>query len=103
MRSLGRAYSEMAALGDTLSGEIGEVAAVRLAARTRFVTIVCRGAWRLAGHRSRPPVWLLDLFAIHLSAFTTRELMAGFDRSVEEVASMSARVLVAALRSAGDE
>src|SRR5580700_4338321 len=36
---LGRAYWEMAALGDTLSGEIGEVASVRLAARTRFITI----------------------------------------------------------------
>ncbi len=88
---------------DTLTGEIGDVAAERLAGRTRFVATVSRGAWRLAGNRSRPPAWLVDLFAIHLSAFTTRELVSDFGRSVEEVAAMSARVLISAVRSATSE
>jgi AcrR family transcriptional regulator len=97
---MGRAYWEMAALGSTLIGELGDVAAERLARRARFINTVVGGAWRLAGNRSRPPAWLVDLFAIHLSAFTTRELVLDFGRSVEEVASMSARVLVSAVRSA---
>lgn len=97
---LGRAYWEMMAVGYTLTGELGDVAAERLAGRNRFVNVVTRGAWRLAGNRSRPPVWLVDLFAIHLSTFTTRELLQDFGRSIEDVASMSARVLIAAVRSA---
>jgi AcrR family transcriptional regulator len=100
---MGRAYWEMAALGHTLSGEVGEVAAARLAGRTRFVNAVARGAWRLGGGRSRPPGWLVDLFAIHLSSFTTRELVSDFGRSAEEVAAMSARVLISAVRSATSE
>jgi AcrR family transcriptional regulator len=100
---MGRAYWEMAALGYTLTGEVGDVAAERLAARTRFVNVVSRGAWRLAGNRSRPPAWLVDLFAIHLSAFTTRELVSDFGRSVEEVASMSSRLLISAVRSASSD
>ena len=85
------------------TGEIGDVAAGRLAGRTRFVNTVSRGAWRLAGNRSRPPAWLVDLFAIHLSAFSTRELVSDFGRSAEEVAAMSARVLISAVRSATSE
>ena len=100
---MGRAYWEMAALGYTLTGEVGDVAAERRAARTRFVNVVARGAWRLAGNRSRPPAWLVDLFAIHLSAFTTRELVSDFGRSVEEVASMSSRLLISAVRSASSD
>ncbi len=98
--ALGRAYWEMMAVGYTLTGELGDVAVERLAGRNRFVNIVARGAWKLAGNRSRPPRWLVDLFAIHLSAFTTRELVSDFGRSVDDVAAMSARVLVAAVRSA---
>jgi AcrR family transcriptional regulator len=100
---MGRAYWELAALGYTLTGELGAVAAERLAGRTRFINTVSRGAWRLAGNRSRPPSWLVDLFAIHLSSFTTRELVSDFGRSVEEVASMSSRVLISALRSASPD
>jgi AcrR family transcriptional regulator len=100
---MGRAYWELAALGYTLTGELGDVAAERLAGRNRFINVVARGAWRLAGNRSRPPAWLVDLFAIHLSAFTTKELVSDFGRSVEEVASMSARLLIAAVRSASSD
>src|SRR5579872_500751 len=52
---LGRAYWELAALGYVLTGELGDVARERLAARTRFVDALARHAWRLDGNRSRPP------------------------------------------------
>jgi AcrR family transcriptional regulator len=94
---LGRAYWELASLGYTLSGELGEVAAERLAGRKRLVTSLARGAWRLADNPSEPPSWLVDLFAIHVSAFTTRELVSDFGRSIEEVALMSSRILVSAV------
>ncbi len=100
---LGRAYWEMAALGDTLTGELGDVAAARLAGRTRFVNTVARGAWRLNGNRSRPPSWLVDLFAIHVSSFTTRELVSDFGRSIDDVALMSSRVLISAVRWASSD
>jgi AcrR family transcriptional regulator len=100
---LGRGYWELAALGYTLSGELGDVAAERLAGRTRLVNGIARGAWRLAGNRSNPPGWLVDLFAIHVSAFTTRELVSDFGRSIEQVALMSSRILVRAVRWATAE
>jgi AcrR family transcriptional regulator len=100
---LGRAYWELASLGYVLSGELGAVASERLAARTRFVNALARHAWRLAGNRSRPPVWLVDLFAIHVSAFTTRELVSDFGRSIEQVAVMSSRILISAVRWATAE
>jgi AcrR family transcriptional regulator len=100
---LGRAYWELAALGYVLTGELGDVARERLAARTRFVDALARHAWRLAGNRSRPPAWLVDLFAIHVSAFTTRELVSDFGRSSAQVAVMSSRVLIRAVRWASAE
>ena len=54
---MGRAYWEMAALGYTLTGEIGDVAAERLAGRTRFVNTVSRGV--AAGRESLPPAGLV--------------------------------------------
>ncbi len=100
---LGRAYWEVASLGDMLCGELREVAKQRLSGRVRLVKSIAREAWRLAGNESDPPVWLVDLFAIHVSAFTTRELVSDFGRSVDEVARMSSRVLVGAIRSATKE
>lgn len=96
----GRAYWELAALGDTLEGELAELAAVRRAARTRFVNRVAAAAWGLAGQRGRPPQWLVDVFAIHLSSFATRALVADFDRRPQDVAEASARALTAALAAA---
>ena len=97
----GRAYWELAALGDTLEGELAELAAIRRSARTKFVNAVTAAAWKLAGERGRPPRWLVDVFAIHLSSFATRALVADFDRRPEDVAEASARALAAALTVAG--
>src|ERR1700691_4097329 len=88
---MGRAYWELASSVDTLSGELAEVAAERLIGRKRLVSAVTRGAWDLAGGVGRYPRWLLDAFAVQLSAFATRCLVADFDRTADEVSAMSAR------------
>jgi hypothetical protein len=97
---LGRAYWELAAHGESLEGELAEVAVLRQSARTRLVTAVATTAWRLSGRRGRPPGWLIDVFAIHLSSFATRSLVADFGRDPDEVADASARALLAVLRTA---
>jgi AcrR family transcriptional regulator len=96
---LGRAYWELAAHGESLEGELAEVAVLRQSARTRLVTAVSTTAWRLSGRRGRPPGWLIDVFAIHLSSFATRSLVADFGRDPDEVADASARALLAVLRA----
>jgi len=99
---MGRAYWELASLGDTLSGELAEVAAERHLGRKRLVSEVTKESWKLAGGPGRYPRWLLDAFAVHMSAFATRSLVADFDRTVEEVSAMSAQVLLMALRTAAN-
>ena len=97
---LGRAYWELAALGPTLEGELAEAAAQRRAGRTKLVAWAVSTAWRLAGQRGRPPKWLFDTFAIHLSAFATRSLVADFGQEPSEVAEASSRALLAAVDAA---
>jgi AcrR family transcriptional regulator len=94
---LGRAYWELASHGDSLDGELADVATKRRAARKKLVDAVATTAWRLAGHGRRPPRWLVDVFAIHLSSFATRALTADFQRGSDDVAEASARALLAAL------
>jgi AcrR family transcriptional regulator len=97
---MGRAYWELAAHGGSLEGELAEVAELRQAARTRLVTAVATTGWRLSGRRGRPPRWLVDVFAIHLSSFATRSLVADFGRDPDDVAEASARALLAVLEAA---
>jgi AcrR family transcriptional regulator len=96
---LGRAYWELASHGDTLEGELADVAAKRRVARKKLVDAVATTAWRLAGRDRRPPRWLVDVFAIHLSSFATRALVADFQRGSDDVAEASARALLAALEA----
>jgi AcrR family transcriptional regulator len=97
---LGRAYWELAALGPTLEGELAEAAAQRRTGRTMLVSWAVSTAWRLAGQRGRAPKWLFDTFAIHLSAFATRSLVADFDQMPSDVAEASSRALLAAIDAA---
>jgi len=99
---LGRAYWELAALGPTLEGELAEAAAQRRSGRTKLVSWATSTAWRLAGQRGRAPKWLFDTFAIHLSAFATRSLVADFGQPPSEVAEASSRALLAAVEAAAD-
>jgi AcrR family transcriptional regulator len=96
----GRLYWEVATLDPEQEGDLGAAATERLKARTRFVTLSSATVWKLAGGKGRPPGWLVDAFAIHLSAFTTQALAGDFDRSPEEVAAVAAKVLSGAVRQA---
>jgi len=96
----GRIYWELAALGPQLSDDLAAAAAERLKARKRFVQLASTTVWRMAGGTGRPPGWLVDGFAVHLSAFTTQSLGGDFGRSPKEVAEVAARLLSAALREA---
>ena len=96
----GRIYWELAALGSDVEGELAEVAADRRAARRRFAARVTTKAWTMRGGSGRPPAWLVDAFAVHLSAFTTQALAGDFGRTPDEVAKVSAGVLEASLTAA---
>lgn len=98
----GRIYWDLA-LRPEGDGALGEVSARRREARRAFVAELTKTAWRLAGGRRRPPAWLVDAFAVQLSAFTTQSLAGDFDRSADEVADVAARVLSAALETARAE
>jgi AcrR family transcriptional regulator len=97
----GRIYWELAALdaGD-LPGELAAAAAERRESRRRFAVGVTTRMWQVRGGRGRPPAWLTDAVAVHLSGFTTQSLTGDFGRSPEDVARVSAQVLEAALASA---
>lgn len=99
----GRLYWEIATLRPDQPGDLAAAAAERLKARTRFVHASSTTLWRMLGGRGRPPEWVVDAFALHLSAFATQALAGDFSRSPEQVADVSARVLTAALRLAVSE
>jgi len=96
----GRIYWELAALGSEVDGELATVAAERRDSRRRFATRVTAHAWSALGGTSRPPSWLTDAFAVHLSGFTTQALGGDFGRTPDDVARTSARVLQASLDAA---
>jgi AcrR family transcriptional regulator len=96
----GRAYWELSALEPELTGELAVAAAERREARRRFATRVTGALWRAKGGGGRPPAWLVDAVAVHLSGFTTQSLAGDFGRSPDDVAKVSARVLEASVDAA---
>jgi len=96
----GRIYWELAALGSEVDGELATVAAERRESRRRFATRVTAHAWTVSGGTGRPPTWLTDAFAVHLSGFTTQALGGDFGRTPDDVARASVRVLQASLAAA---
>jgi AcrR family transcriptional regulator len=97
---LGRAYWEMTAPGRPLEGEIAAIAAKRQKGRSTQAKWSAATAWKQAGGQGRPPAWLVDTFAIHLSGFTTQTLVDDLARSPSQVAKTSAIALDAATRAA---
>ncbi|HXQ18289.1 MAG TPA: helix-turn-helix domain-containing protein [Acidimicrobiales bacterium] len=97
---LGRAYWEMTAPGRPLEGEIAAIAAGRRRGRVVVVKWAAATAWQKAGGEGRPPAWLVDAFAIHLSGFTIQALVEDLERSPAQVAKTSATALDAAIRAA---
>ncbi len=96
----GRIYWELSALEPELTGELAAVAAERRDARKRFAQGVTATLWKSGGGRGRAPEWLADTVAVHLSGFTTQSLAGDFDRTPDEVAQVSARVIEASLHVA---
>jgi len=96
----GRIYWELSALEPDLVGELAAVAAERRDARRRFASNVTGKLWRARGGRGKPPQWLTDAVAVHLSGFTTQSLAGDFDRSPDDVARVSARIIEASLTAA---
>jgi AcrR family transcriptional regulator len=99
----GRIYWELAAFEPELTGELAAAAADRRQRRKQFAANVTARMWRARGGRGRPPAWLVDAVAVHLSGFTTRSLGGDFDRTPDDVARVSARVIEAALDRALQE
>jgi hypothetical protein len=56
-----------------------------------------RTLWQARGGTGRPPAWLGDTVAVHLSGFTTQSLAVDFDRTPDDVARVSQRAVLAAL------
>jgi AcrR family transcriptional regulator len=96
----GRIYWELSALDPDLVGELAAVAAERREARRRFASNVTARLWTARGGRGKPPRWLADAIAVHLSGFTTQSLGGDFDRSPDDVARVSARIVEASLAAA---
>ncbi len=96
----GRIYWELSALEPELSGELAEAAAERRRSRRRFVGKVTRTLWEAENGDGQPPEWLADTIAVHLSGFTTQALAGDFARTPDEVAEVSVKVVMAALRTA---
>jgi AcrR family transcriptional regulator len=96
----GRMYLELAGLGPELGGELAAAAAECRETRRRFAMGVTTRMWSARGGKGRPPAWLVDAVAVHLSGFTTQSLTGDFGRTPEEVARVSAQVLEAALAAA---
>jgi AcrR family transcriptional regulator len=97
----GRVYWELAVLGPhALSGELADAAVERQESRRHFAVAVTNRMWHARSGRGEPPTWLVDAVAVHLSGFTTQSLTGDFGRTPEEVATVSAQVLEAALAAA---
>jgi AcrR family transcriptional regulator len=96
----GRMYWELSALEPELTGELAEAAAERREGRKRFAGRVAQSMWRARGGTGKPPTWLADTVAVHLSGFTTQSLGGDFGRTPDDVAHTSQRVLLASLAAA---
>jgi AcrR family transcriptional regulator len=96
----GRIYWELSVLEPELTGELAAAAAERREARKHWAAGVTKVLWRARGGRGNPPAWLTDAVAVHLSGFTTQSLAVDFDRTPDDVARVSARVIDAALATA---
>jgi AcrR family transcriptional regulator len=88
---------------EDLSPDLAAAAAECRDSRNRFAVTVTEFLWHARGSPAAPPQWLTDAVAVQLSGFTTQSLAGDLDRSPDEVASVSAQVIEAALAAAGAE
>jgi AcrR family transcriptional regulator len=85
---------------EDLSPDLAAAAAECRDSRNRFAVTVTEFLWHARGGPAAPPQWLTDAVAVQLSGFTTQSLAGDLDRSPDQVASVSAQVIEAALAAA---
>ena len=77
-----------------------EVMELRRHYRTRGIGYLAATVWTAAGGSGEPPEDLVMAFAVHLSVFTTQALMVDFNRTPEEIGSLTGRLLTTVLHHA---
>lgn len=88
----GRLYWELA-MGQDLPQTLAAARDKRREARLTFVRRFSGACWKRFGGEGKAPAWLVDVFALQLSAFATQALLTDFDRSPEQSGRLAARVL----------
>ncbi len=97
----GRVFWDLGGVRDEdLSADLAAAAAECRDSRNRFASTVTEFLWHARGGHGDPPQWLVDAVAVHLSGFTTQSLAGDLGRSPDQVASVSALVIEAALATA---
>lgn len=97
---LGLAFWDIHAPGLDDSVALAEVAELRRAYRRGGVARLVAMAWESAGGTGAPPEALRLAFTLNFSAFTTQALMIDFDQTPDQVAAVTADILMTLLRSA---
>ena len=77
-----------------------QVMELRRQYRTRGIGYLAATVWKAAGGSGEPPDDLVMAFAVNLSVFTTQALMVDFDRTPEEIGSLTGRALTTMLHHA---
>jgi len=88
----GRLYWELA-LGKDLPRTLAAARDRRRDGRLALVRSFSASCWRKFGGEGKPPAWLVDVFAVQLSAFATQALVLDFERTPEQSGKLAARVL----------
>ncbi|HEV7958367.1 MAG TPA: TetR/AcrR family transcriptional regulator [Acidimicrobiales bacterium] len=97
---IGRAFWDVHDRPAGLSDEVARRIEGALEFRTHYATILATGAWHALGGEDEPPAWVVEAFSLNLSGFVPNALPTS---TVEETASLSARLMWLALQSALDE
>jgi AcrR family transcriptional regulator len=81
-------------------GELDRIAADLLRRRREMGNECAAEAWRAAGGRRSPPTWLVQIFAVSLSIFSTTAMRAVASLDHDEAARVMARGLLATVTQA---
>jgi AcrR family transcriptional regulator len=87
----------------SLPAKLSEMIAARLDYRRNAIQHVVAVAWQAAGGMGPAPHWLVSVFTVNLSAFTTQTLRTDRDQTPAQVGALTAHVLKVLLRYAVDE
>jgi AcrR family transcriptional regulator len=90
---IGDAFWDLHAPNPNASDVLREVHAIRHEYRVRGIRYLATLAWTTAGGVGEPPESLVLAFAIHLSGFATQALMTDFDRTPQQIGTLTAEIL----------